>query len=315
MRVFAIINGYTGALCLRELIAQGHEVVGVVTAASLQSETPPEETVIGVATKHLLPLYMPSTSIANEPAQEFVDLMRKAEPDLLVSMHYPAIFKPVLLEIPPLGCVNIHPSRIPEGRGMTPPFWYLYLGRDTAWTALHYLDAGVDSGDVIAFASTPITHDDTGATVSRRLSEVAWEVFRDNLPTIASGNAPRHKQDLSKGSYLWSGRDWRRIKWERKAKGVRGQIRCFTDSGQPAYTFMGGVKLTINNAEVANSEKKGAPGEVLAITGEGLLVQTGEGQLILTDFDVEDAKANRLSALTGGGVPVILGCVSVHRTC
>jgi methionyl-tRNA formyltransferase len=320
MRVFAIINGYTGALCLQELLDQGHEVVGVVTAPSLRSGAPPEETVIGVATKHLLPLYMPPTDVVKEPTQGFVGLMRDAKPDLLVSMHYPAIFKPVLLEIPRLGCVNIHPSRVPEGRGMTPSWWYLYLGRDTAWTALHYLDEGVDSGDVIAFASIPIMHEDTGATVSRRLSEAAWGIFRDNLPAIAAGNAPRQKQDLSEGSYLWSGRDWARIKWERKAKGVRGQIRCFTDSGNPAYTLVGGVKVVINDAEIAHSEgklssilsksladrKDAAPGEILAITGKGPLVQTGEGQLILTDLAVESGKQESLMALAGGNVRVIL---------
>ena len=68
MRVFTIINGYTGALCLQELIDQGHEVLGVVTAPSPRSNSPPEETVIGVATKHLLPLYMPSTDVVKEPA-------------------------------------------------------------------------------------------------------------------------------------------------------------------------------------------------------------------------------------------------------
>ena len=313
MRVFTIINGYTGALCLQELINQGHEVVGIVTAPSLRSDSPPEETVIGVATRNLLPVYMPSTGVVNEPAEEFVDLMRRAKPDLLVSMHYPAIFKPALLEIPPLGCVNIHPSKVPEGRGMTPSFWYLYLGRDTAWTALHYLDEGVDSGDVIAFGSTPITHDDTGSTVSRRLSEAAWEIFRDNLPAILSGNAPRQKQYLPKGNYLWSGRDWRLIRWSRKAEGVRGQIRCFTDSGNPAYTFAGGVKVSINDAEIAPPENQfpikgnGVPGEVLAITGNGPLIQAGEEQLILTDFTIDGERAYSLMAMAGGNVPVILG--------
>jgi methionyl-tRNA formyltransferase len=310
MRVFTIINGYTGALCLRELITQGHEVVGVITAPSLSSSAPPEETVIGVASKHLLPLYMPSVDVVKEPTQEFVNLVRSAKPDLMVSMHYPAIFKPVLLEIPPLGCVNIHPSKVPEGRGMTPSFWYLYLGRDTAWSALHYLDAGVDSGDVIAFGSTPITQDDTGATVSRRLSEAAWEIFRDNLPAIEAGSAPRQKQDLSKTTYLWSGRDWRLIRWSRKAKGVRGQIRCFTGSGNPAYTLLGGVKIAINDAEVAEgytSNEDAAPGQVVAITGQGPLVQTGEGHLVLTDFAAEGGKVDSLIAVAGANVPVILG--------
>lgn len=307
MRVITIINGYTGALCLQELIDQGHEVVAVVTAPSFSSADPPEETVIGVATANLLPLYVPPASVAGEPTQDFVDMVRAAKPDLLVSMHYPAIFKPAVLDIPPLGCVNIHPSKIPEGRGMTPSFWYLYLGRDTAWTALHYLDPGVDSGDVIAFGSTPIEHDDTGATVSRRLSEAAWEIFRDNLPAIMAGNAPRQKQNLSEGSYLWSGRDWRQINWKRKAKGVRGQIRCFTDTGQPAYTLVGGVKLTINDAEVANDDNTGQPGELLAITGDGPLVQTGGGQLVLTDFTIERDKAESLLAIAGAGVSIVMG--------
>ncbi len=313
MRVFTIINGYTGALCLQELIDQGHDVVGVVTSPGSASGSSSEETVIGIATRHLLPLYMPSVDVVKEPTQEFVALMRRAKPDLLVSMHYPAIFKPVLLEIPPLGCVNIHPSKVPEGRGMTPSFWYLYLGRDTAWTALHYLDTGVDSGDVIAFASISIGHDDTGATVSRRLSEAAWQIFRENLPAIMSGNAPRQKQDLSGGSYLWAGRDWRLIRWNRKAKGVRGQIRCFTDSGNPAYTFVGGVRLDVNDAEVSHSgdypvvKKDAVPGEVLAITGKGPLVQTGDGLLILTEFIMEGEKAKSLTTLLGGGIPVILG--------
>jgi len=324
MRVFTIINGYTGALCLQELIDQGHEVVGVVTAPNFQSNVPPEQTVIGVAIKKLLPLYMPTYETVAEPAPKFLELFRNAKPDLMVSMHYPAIFKQVLLDIPPLGCVNIHPSKVPEGRGMTPSWWYLYLGRKAAWTALHYLDAGVDSGDVIAFGSTTITDEDTGATVSKRLSEAAFQIFRDNLPAIMAGTAPRQKQDLSKGSYLWSGRNWHLINWSRGARGIRGQIRCFTDTANNAYTFVGGRKLTINDAQIfeqtfsknlvkrntkedKNFKEAAVPGEVLAITGKGPLVQTGKGILILTDFAIEGEKIDSLGTLVEGGMPVILG--------
>jgi methionyl-tRNA formyltransferase len=312
MRVFTIINGYTGALCLKEIIHQGHEVVGVVTANNLDREASPEETVIGVANEHLLPLYMPSVDVVKKPTSDFVDLMRDAKPDLLVSMHYPAIFKPVILNIPRLGCVNIHPSKLPEGRGMTPSFWYLYLGKDTAWTALHYLNEGVDSGDVIDFASTPISHGDTGSTVSRRLSEAAFEIFKTNLPAIVSGDAPRQKQDLSQGSYLWAGRNWRLINWSRKANGIRGQIRCFTDSENSAYSFVCGLKISINDAEIAFPEshpkvkQDAIPGEILAITGRGPLVQTGKGMLMLTDFKVDGDRIDSLTSLASG-VPVVLG--------
>ena len=279
---------------------------------------------IGVATKNLLPLYMPAYETVAEPAPEFLELFRNAKPDLIVSMHYPAIFKPVLLDVPPLGCVNIHPSKVPEGRGMIPSWWYLYLGRKKAWTALHYIDEGVDSGDIIAFGSMLITDEDTGATVSKRLSEAAWEIFRDNLPAIMAGTVQRQKQDLSKGNYLWAGRDWHLIKWSRSARCIRGQIRCFTDTGNNAYTFVAGHKLTINDATSEASGRSGSsqatnpddwqkvkkdalPGEVLAITGNGLLVQTGKGFLILTDFAIEGEKIDSLRALVESGMPVVLG--------
>jgi len=313
MRVFAVINGYTGALCLRELLAQGHEVVGVVTSPPSRPGDKPDETVVGVTTKHLLPLYLPPNEVVAAPAPEFLDLFRRAKPDLLVSMHYAAIFKPAILQLPPLGAVNIHPSRLPEGRGMTPSFWYLYLGRDTAWTALHYLDPGIDSGDVIAYASVPIAHDDTGAAVGRKLSEAAWAAFREHLPGIMAGNAPRRKQDLSQGSYLRSGFDWGLIQWSREAKAVRGQIRCFTNTPNPARTFLAGATLTVNDAEVVDPEdcclaREGAtPGEVVALTGKGPVVQTGSGQVVLTDFAVDQSAASSFMGLLGGSVPVVLG--------
>jgi len=313
MRVLAIVNGYTGALCLRESVEQGHDVVGVVTSPPTRPSEVPEETVLGIATKYFLPLYLPPTEVVAKPAPEFVDLVRRAAPDLLVSMHYAAIFKPVLLEIPPLGAVNIHPSKLPEGRGMTPSFWYLYLGRDTAWTALHYLDQGVDSGDVIALASTPIVHDDTGSSVSRKLSEAAWRMFQEHLPAIMAGNAPRRKQNLSEGSYLRSGFDWSLIDWSRDATAIRGHIRCFTSTPSPVHTFVGGATLTVNDAEVADVGLCGAlrgsamPGEVLAIRGKGILVQAGTGQVLLTDFAVEGSRTEALTMLSAGSTPVLLG--------
>ena len=116
MRVVAILNGYTGALCLQELVDQGDEVVGVVTSPGDPSPgRPPETSVKLTADRNTLPVYQPPMRDVNKP--EFVELLRKLEPDLIVSMHFPVIFKVELLEVPPLGCVNEHPSRLPAGRG------------------------------------------------------------------------------------------------------------------------------------------------------------------------------------------------------
>jgi methionyl-tRNA formyltransferase len=314
MRAITIVNGYTGALCMRELLAQGHEIVAVVTAPALPPAEQPEDSVVGVATRQMLPLYMLPYEVVAKPDPGFVELVRKLAPDLLVSMHYPAIFKPVILEIPRLGAVNVHPSKLPEGRGMTPSWWYLYLGAETAWAALHYLDAGVDSGDVIAYASVPIGHNDTGRSLSRKLSEAAWQVFREHLPAIMAGSAPRQKQDLAKGSFVWASFDWSVIDWRRHAKGIRGHIRCLCEANDPVHTFAGGVKMAVRDAEVVEPEQwsaasRGAvPGRVLGVTGRGIVVQTGEGQVILTDYALEEgAKTSGLLALAPGTGPVILG--------
>jgi methionyl-tRNA formyltransferase len=314
MRVLTIVNGYTGALCLRELLAQEHEVVAVVTAPALPPAERTGESVVGVATEHMLPLYMLPYEAVAQPRPEFVELLRGLEPDLLASMHYPAIFKRAILEIPRLGGVNIHPSKLPEGRGMTPSWWYLYLGADVAWTTLHHLDPGVDSGDVIAQASVSIAHEDTGRSVSRKLSEAAWRMLRDHLPAIAAGRAPRRKQNLREGSYIWASFDWGTIDWSRNAKGVRGHIRCLCESSDPAHTSAGGVKVEVRDAEIAEAAEWPAagataqPGQVLGVLGRGIVVQTGHGQVILTDYTLaEDSKALGVASLAAKAGPVIMG--------
>ncbi|MEN6480386.1 MAG: formyltransferase family protein, partial [Anaerolineales bacterium] len=189
MRVVAIVNGYTGALCLQELVDQGDEVAAVVTSPGVPPpDTDPKTSVKLTADRNLLPVYQPPMGAVNTP--EFIDKVRKLAPDLIVAMHYATIFSPDLLRIPRLGCVNEHPSRLPAGRGMTPSFWHMIRGDDRNWITLHFLDPGIDTGDVIAQGSIPILPDDTGRTTARKLSEEGHRIFRENLPLIREGRAP-----------------------------------------------------------------------------------------------------------------------------
>jgi len=310
MRVVTILNGYTGALCLQELVDQGDEVVGVVTSPQdPRPGRPPEASVKLTADRNLLPVYQPPYERINTP--EFVALLRKLQPDLIVSMHYPVIFKRPILEIPPLGCVNEHPSRVPAGRGMTPSFWHMLIGDTHNWITLHYLDEGIDTGDVISQGSVEITPHDTGYTTSRKLSQEGHHIFREALPLIREGKAPRIPQDQIEGvrpSYF-SWKPWHaRIPWDQPAERVALHVRTLSPpeearsgpGGREAYAFLGGYRVRVWEAEVGRQRwerEGGEPGQILALTGQGLRVRAGQGTIILTAGAIEGMEAEGLRGL------------------
>jgi methionyl-tRNA formyltransferase len=312
MRVVTIVNGYTGALCLQELVDQGDEVVGVVTSPQdPRPGRPPEASVKLTADRNLLPVYQPPFERINTP--EFAALLRRLRPDLIVSMHYGVIFKRPILEIPPLGCVNEHPSRVPAGRGMTPSFWHMLIGDTHNWITLHYLNEGIDTGDVISQGSVEITPDDTGASSGRKLSEEGHRIFREALPLIREGKAPRIPQDQIKGvkpSYV-SWKPWHaRIPWDKPAEMVALHIRTLSPSeearsrpgGREAYCFLGGCRVRAWEAKVAGerwARESGEPGQILAMTGSGLVVKAGQGAVVLTAGALEGMEAEGLRGLLG----------------
>jgi methionyl-tRNA formyltransferase len=252
-----------------------------------------------------------------------VDVLRRLAPDLIVSMHFPVIFRREVLEIPRLGCVNEHPSRLPAGRGMTPSFWHMLVGDDRNWISLHFLDPGIDTGDVIAQGSIEITPEDTGQTTSQKLSEEGHRILAENLPLIATGKAPRIPQNQIEGVkssyYSWKPH-YACIKWGRSAERLALHVRTLTRPKGTAswtgcaYTYLAGRKVSIWAATVAQGGRlsgDGAdPGEVLAVTGGGLLVKTGNGLLLITDADIEGAENQGLAGLLpflSTGMPAVFG--------
>jgi methionyl-tRNA formyltransferase len=321
MRVVAIVNAYTGALCLQELVDQGAEVVGVVTApGDPQPGAPLEASVKLTADRNYLPVYQPPIKDVNSP--RFVEVLRRLAPDLIVSMHYPLIFSREILAIPRLGCANEHPSRMPAGRGMTPSWWHMLVGDDHNWVTLHYLDAGIDTGDVISQGSVPIEADDTGHTTSRKLSQVGHRLLAEALPLIREGRAPRtpQRQIVGVKSSYFSWKPWMaRIVWERPSAEVVRQIRCLVHpKDQPswtgcAYTHLAGQRLSVWEAKVVEGARwergPAEPGEVVAVTGEGLLVRAGQGQVLLTDANLDSAPGLGVAGILpmlGGRLPVVL---------
>ena len=301
-------------LYIDELLSAGDEITGVVAWPDDGGwHVPPEYDVRSKAFRHYLPLYEPDPKKLNSP--EFVEVIRKAEPDFIISGYYARIFKKQILEIPPNGCINIHPTGLPRFRGLSPYFTHVLFGDSHNYITMHWLNPGIDTGDIIAQASVEILPEDTGFTSGHKLTEAAALMFRENWPLAKAGKAPRKKQDESIASVFNFDWSMAEIDWTKSAADIFNLIRAVTRPFSGAWTMVSGKKLSIWKVRVIPDDaviqvKDSRPGEVLAVTGKGLLVQCGNGQveIIESSFeDMPDVKAADRICSPGSGRRFILG--------
>ncbi len=119
--------------------------------------------------------------------------IRELNPDIAVSVLFGYILRPPFLRLFPRGVINLHPSYLPYNRGAYPNVWSIVEGTPAGVT-LHYIDEGVDTGDIIAQRQVPVDPSDTGASLYDKLEREGLALFRDTWPSIKVGNAPRRPQ-------------------------------------------------------------------------------------------------------------------------
>ena len=119
--------------------------------------------------------------------------------DLIILAWWPYIVKKELLDLPRLGCLNFHPSYLPYNRGKNYNFWAL-VEENPFGVSLHWVDEGIDTGDIAFQRRVETTWEDTGATLYAKAQEEIVRLFRESYPAIKSGNIPRVPQDLQLGS-------------------------------------------------------------------------------------------------------------------
>jgi methionyl-tRNA formyltransferase len=313
-RVFLISSHYMGVLFMEELLKTGDEILGVAAWPDSAGWYVPEEYDVRThAFRHYLPLYEPDPKKLNSP--EFLEVIGTLKPDFVVSGYYPQIFRKKLLSIPPGGCVNIHPTGLPRFRGLSPYFTHMLHGDEKNYITMHWLDPGVDTGDIIAQASVDILPDDTGFTCGHRLTEAGGAMFAEYWPLIKEGSAPRRRQDESKASVFNFDWSMAQIDWSRTSRDVFNLVRSIAPPLSGAWTPVGGYRMKVGGARIVSKDDllpEGAiPGEVLALTGTGMFVQCGEGQVELRDTSLEGATEKTpfdvLAPGLGGTPPVVLG--------
>jgi len=313
-RVLLITSHYMGVLYMRELLKAGDEIVGVVAWPDSGGWYVPEAYDVRThAFRNYLPLYEPDPRKLNSP--EFLAVIRRLEPDFVVSGYYPKLFKKDLLSLPRGGCVNIHPTGLPRFRGLSPYFSHMLHGDDHNFITMHWLDAGADTGDIIAQASVEILPEDTGFTNGHKLTEAGAAMFAEYWPRVKDGTAPRTKQDESKASVF--NFDWAmaEIDWRKSSRDIWNLVRSLTAPLDGAWTMVGGHKMHVWKVRpVPEADKLPAagavPGQVLALTGKGMWVQCGVGQVEILEATLDDSPDRtpfEIVAPACGRMPVILG--------
>jgi methionyl-tRNA formyltransferase len=236
MRVLFIGTGEIGVPVLRWLIeSEEHEVVGVVT----QPDKPVgrgqriEASPIKIqAAENNVPILQPKR------IKNAVEEIRALKPDIIVVMAYGQILPPPILEIPRIACLNLHASLLPRHRGAAPIQAAIVAGDRETGISVMFMDEGLDTGDVLLVKGIEIARDETGGSLHDRLAEIAPAALEDSLAQLASGKAPRTRQDSSAATYAPKlEREHGRLDWSEPAALIERKIRAF-DPWPGAFTIL-----------------------------------------------------------------------------
>ncbi len=210
------------------------------------------------------------------------------KPDLIVVVAYGHILPKSILDIPPLGCVNVHASLLPKYRGAAPINWAVVRGEKTTGVTIMKMDVGMDTGPMLLAREIPIGDEDTAESLYPRLSRLGAEALRDALRGFHDGALRETRQDDSLATTApMIRKEHGRIDWTRPAAEVRNLVRGMTP-WPSAFAFHDGKPLKVLAASVR--EGRGEPGEILEVGRDGMVVACGEGALALGTVQPEGGK-------------------------
>jgi methionyl-tRNA formyltransferase len=275
------------ATCLKQILADGFEVVGVYTQPDRPKGrgmkmvySPVKE----VALAHDLPVFQPE----NFRDDETVEQLSALQPDVVAVVAYGRILPQRVLDIAPKGFINIHASILPQYRGSAPYQWAVLDGlAETGVTAM-YLCREMDAGDMIDVAKTPIGPDETAGELLDRLAVLGAELLSKTLSQVEKGEAKGIPQDASKATYApMLDKTMCPIDWTKTAQQIHNHVRGL-HPWPVATAELAGTKFKIHATAVVDGS--GTPGTILGLTKTGLQVACGEGAIEIRSLQAEGGK-------------------------
>jgi methionyl-tRNA formyltransferase len=232
--------------------------------------------------------------------EEALALLAKQRSDVLVVVAYGLLLPPAVLALPRLGCINVHASLLPRWRGAAPIERAILAGDQQTGVCIMQMDAGLDTGPVLGCATTPITSDDSTATLTSRLVALGCSQLDQVLEHLADGTATAVPQDDALACYAHKLRkEEAAIDWQQSAAHIHNQVRAFYPRS-PAWCLHAGKRLRIISARHLPASHQDPPGTVLELAKSALRVACKPGLLEITRVQPEGRPEMTLADLLNG---------------
>lgn len=292
MRVVFMGTPDISATCLKRLIAEKFELVGVYTKPDMPKNRGMKLVMSDTklcALEAGLPVYQPATFRDDAVVEE----LRALEPDVIAVVAYGKILPQRVLDIPRLGCINIHASVLPELRGSGPVQWAILNGMDETGVTAMYMSAGMDEGDIIEIRKTPIEPYENAQSLLDRLAGIGAELLCDTLHAVQDGTVTRTPQDNAKATYApMLTKDLCPIDWTKPMRRIADQVRGL-DPWPVATAELGGTHYKIYSVRPTDKTTDKQPGTPVALTKRALEVACGDGVLEILELQADGGKRMR----------------------
>jgi methionyl-tRNA formyltransferase len=273
-------DGAWAARTLREMHAAGHRIVVCVL------RTHPSDPRLTAAAAELgIPILQPD----RVNAAEFVEKICDIGPDLNLSIAYNQIIRRPMLESARLGFLNIHAGKLPFYRGRNIINWAIINGETEIGVTAHFMDEGVDTGDILLQRVLPIAWTDTYGDVLERVTAEVPKIVLESVECIGRGAFEKRAQSATEGTYFCGreeGDEW--LDWADTSRNLHNKIRAISRPGPGARTIAGGRNVVVWSAfyDPAWPKYLATAGQVVGRVGDGVVVKTGDSTILVREVEI-----------------------------
>ena len=275
---------------LRALVDHGYEVVGVFCQPDRPkgrghrlAACPVKELAVGAG----IPVFQPERI----KREEGVAMLKSCAPDLCVTAAFGQLLSQEILDIPPLGTINVHSSLLPKHRGSAPINWSIIKGDPVTGVTTMFTDKGMDTGDILLMRETPIGPAENAGELTDRLAVMGAQLLIETIRALEAGTLARTPQDHAAATYEPKmDKELGRIDWSKSAQELDWLVRG-TTPWPGAFTTLGEQTIKVFELDILDGPASGAPGEIVAADAKrGLVVSCGDHDVALAQIQMPGAK-------------------------